>query len=234
MTILEIIIAAGTSGVRLGELANMMSAPKSTVHGLVRGLLAMGYVREQENRYFAGPTVSTLLGEGGLTTGIYHEALSNLSGPPCNETAMIGALAGDDVIYLDAVEAKRDIRYSAPLHLRRPLWPSSVGKAILAFTAASRRDAILAQLQLSDQEVRDAKDELARVRDERVSVNVRVTGEVTGIASPIINSDGYATRAVAIGGPTERVLANVESLSDAVRTTAALLSHPDTAAAAVH
>ena len=65
-TILEL-AAANRSGVRLTELATALDAPRSSVHGLVKGLVATGYLREEGGTYRIGPAINSLLAAAPLT-----------------------------------------------------------------------------------------------------------------------------------------------------------------------
>src|SRR5439155_25546022 len=60
MAILEVVVASEPNGLRLADLPDMVGAPKSTIHGLARGLVATGYIREQNGRYFQGPALAML------------------------------------------------------------------------------------------------------------------------------------------------------------------------------
>src|SRR5258708_11759229 len=115
MAILEIVVGSGGSGARLGELSGALHAPKSSVHGLAKGLLARGYLGEQDGRYLTGPAISSVLGtpEAVLPT-VYRHSLEQLSAY-WGETAMLATLVGDTTVYLDRVEPDTTIRAAPPL-----------------------------------------------------------------------------------------------------------------------
>jgi len=52
MAILEHVLASDADGVRLLDLSAAIDAPKSSVHGLAKGLVATGYFREERGRYW--------------------------------------------------------------------------------------------------------------------------------------------------------------------------------------
>ena len=60
MAILELVAVNEPIGLRLAELCDMIGAPKSSVHGLVRGLVTTGYLRETQGRYCRGPASAML------------------------------------------------------------------------------------------------------------------------------------------------------------------------------
>jgi DNA-binding IclR family transcriptional regulator len=57
-------------GITLAALARALEAPKSSVHGFVRGLLAEGWLYEQDHRFYLGPAVYGLaLASGHIRAG---------------------------------------------------------------------------------------------------------------------------------------------------------------------
>ena len=92
MSILEVVVASEPNGLRLADLPDMVGAPKSTIHGLARGLVATGYVREQGGRYYEGPALAMLGGGRHHNEATYHHALEQLSAAQ-HETAILATLA---------------------------------------------------------------------------------------------------------------------------------------------
>jgi DNA-binding IclR family transcriptional regulator len=223
MGILEAIVAAEPTGLRLGDLADAVNAPKSSIHGLAKGLVATGYLSERSGRYFRGPAVPGLLG-GNLPTlpSVYRHALEDLA-RKFNETAVLGSLVGDSVVNLDSVEAAQMVRASPPLHQRRELWPLSHGQCFLAFMPKQRVDAYLRR-QFSDQEERNSvRAELDKVRESRIAINTGGSDEY-GVASPIIIAGSDVVLSIGIAGPSFRMSARLDEMVKAVRATADSLS----------
>ena len=107
MSLLELVLASNPQGLSLGELSSMIAAPKSSVHGLAKGLVATGYFREDKGRYVVGPAVSTLLAVGpSALPAVYHHALEELT-QKWGETSMLATLVGDSVVYIDTVESPK-------------------------------------------------------------------------------------------------------------------------------
>jgi DNA-binding IclR family transcriptional regulator len=124
-------------GVSLTDLARVLGAPKSSIHGLLRGLVAVGYLVERNSRYVTAPGLPALL------TAAYVPSIEELARPVMthlrdtfDESVMLGVLAADSIVYVDSVESRQPIRYSAPLHERRLLHPSSMG---CLYARSSRR-----------------------------------------------------------------------------------------------
>jgi DNA-binding IclR family transcriptional regulator len=215
-TILEA-AAASTTGASLGELATLLAAPKSSVHYLVKGLLATGYLQETaEGRYEIGPAVA-MLSSSGLSSVLAsaHRSLETIQ-RGCNESATLCTLIGSDVVYVDNVESTQMIRYSAPLRVRRPIYPTSAGKCFLAFMPEAKRSKYLgeyvqgaANLARAEAELRDvARNGYAMNRGETVP-------DVFAVASPIIIGDTVMA-CLQVAGPGGRMDDRMDDIAELV------------------
>lgn len=214
-TILET-VAASRDGVRLADLAAVVAAPRSSVHGLVHGLVATGYLLPREGgRYVLGPALGALLPSGRpALLDVARPVLEDLVGTTGETVALCGQV-GRSVVYLDLVESPRPIRYVAPLRERRPLYPTSAGKCFLAHLPVRERDAWLTQL---DAGTRDAvRAELDEVRRDGVARNRGETvPDVGAFASPVLVA-GRAVACLNVVGPMDRVLANADTIVPTLR-----------------
>lgn len=224
MAILEVVIASEPNGLRLADLPDMVGAPKSSIHGLVKGLVATGYLREHQGRYFQGPAVSVLTLGTSQIPASYHHALENLS-KTWNETALLATLAGDAVINVDIVEANQLIRASPPMHERRLMWPGSYGKVFLAFMDARRRDSYLRRRHKDPGEQARILEELETVRETGVAFNRGDSNpDLYGVASPISIGGIDVTLAIGLAGPAPRMAKSLDEIAVSVRETALSLS----------
>lgn len=224
MAILEAVVASEPHGLRLADLAETLDAPKSSIHGLARGLVATGYVREHRGRYFQGPAVAVLSVGGEQVPAAYHHALEELSAEWA-ETAILATLAGESVINIDVVEPKQTIRASPPVHERRPMWPGTYGKVFLAFMPPRRRDGYLARKHPDAAERARILDELEIVRSEGVAFNRgEVDPDLYGVASPIRIVGIDVTLAIGLAGPANRMRPRLDEIGEAVHGAAARLS----------
>ena len=64
-------------GMRFAEWVRVLDAAKSSVHGLIRGLLAKGWLYQEQHRFYLGPAVYGLtLASGHIRAGLVtHEDL---------------------------------------------------------------------------------------------------------------------------------------------------------------
>jgi DNA-binding IclR family transcriptional regulator len=222
-TILE--AAAGAhDGLKLADLSVLLDAPKSSVHGLVKGLLATGYLQERDGGYSLGPAVS-LLPQPSRPSVLAqaHRSLESLEAHS-HETATLSSLVGGSVVYIDIVEATQSIRYSAPLRVRRPLYPTSSGKCFLAHMPAARRDTYLDDTFGDQLERQRVIAELDAVRRDGIAYNRGETvPDVFAVASPVL-VNGRAIACLSVAGPVQRMEPAMESLGEAVRAEARRLA----------
>src|SRR5262249_15596234 len=160
-----------------------------------KGLVASGYLREEDGAYVIGPAVGALLREAPPTLDLTARPEMEKLHRQFDETVMLASQVGDSVVYTDAIESTRVIRYSAPLHTRRPLYPTSAGKCILAFAPARMRENYLAT-HVSEPEQRElVRRELTEIAVAGVAANRGETEpDDSGVASPILIGDQTAAR----------------------------------------
>ncbi|SEF60518.1 transcriptional regulator, IclR family [Saccharopolyspora kobensis] len=218
-TILEL-AAAHRSGVRLAELAAALDAPRSSVHGLVKGLVVTGYLREEGGAYRIGPAINSLLAAAPPTVAEAARPAMERLHRQFDETVMLATLVGDSVVYTDAIESTEPIRYSAPLRTRRPLHPTSSGKCILAFGTERFREGYLAG-HLSDPDQREQiRRQLEEVAEAGVAINRGETlPDRSGVGAPIFEK-GKVAAAIAVAGPSSRLADKITEIAEATKAAA--------------
>jgi DNA-binding IclR family transcriptional regulator len=218
-TILEQ-VAAAHAGVRLAELAAMLDAPRSSVHGLVKGLVATGYLREADGTYVLGPAVRALLMAAPPSLDLIALPEMEKLHRQFDETVMLASQVGESVVYTDAIESTRLIRYSAPLHTRRSLYPTSAGKCILAFAPARMRENYLTAHVAEAEQRERVRRELTEIAVAGVAANRGETEpDDSGVASPILIADQVAS-VLCVSGPTSRILDRLDEIAVATKKAA--------------
>ncbi|MCV7199705.1 IclR family transcriptional regulator [Mycobacterium angelicum] len=218
-TILER-VAAGRNGVRLTELTAALDAPRSSVHDLVKGLVATGYLQEKGGTYWIGPAIGALLMTAPPSIDPVARPAMEALHRRFDETVMLASRVGDSVVYTDAVESTQSIRYSAPLHTRRPLYPTSAGSCFLAFGPEPEREAFLAE-RFDDVEQRTlVRTELEAVRADGVALNDGKTlPDVSGVGAPVL-INGRVVGVLCVAGPTTRLGDLLPTIAAAVKAAA--------------
>ncbi|MEZ2391785.1 IclR family transcriptional regulator [bacterium RCC_150] len=224
MAILEAVVANEPEGIRLGELSDMVHAPKSSIHGLAKGLVTTGYLREYKGRYRQGPAVAMLASGRPPIPVSFHRALEQLC-IDAGESAILTSLVGESVINIDVVETDQMIRASPVLNNRRPLWPTSYGKVYLAFMDPRRREIYLRRTHTDQRELASILNELEEIRSTGVAFNREesIPG-LYGVASPIITGGSDVTLAIGLAGPAARMKERADELAQRVLDTARALS----------
>lgn len=166
-------VADRPRGMRLADLVRALHAPKSSVQMLVDGLVASGYLFEQDHKYAIGPGVVVL----GLKNNVAamhimsHERLEAIhTSVGCN--ILLGIRVGDSLVYVDQVGDGPMMEFLAYSHRRRPLFTTATGKAILAHLPVSELQEILVEAERLDPEtVAQFVGEMPRIQETGLAFN---------------------------------------------------------------
>ncbi|MDP3820485.1 MAG: IclR family transcriptional regulator [Burkholderiales bacterium] len=229
------VLADEPDGLTLAQLMVQLGAPKTSVHSLLRGLTAEGYLQRHDTAYRLGPE-SFVLGAALVAA----RSLAIVATPylldaraQSGETVLLAVIdrAAGRLTYTQIVESHKPVRYTVPVGTTRPLFAASAGRVLLAFQDdAWRRDYLkTADLRaLTDRTVTDRR-QLARVLDRvRAAGFASTVGEVTpdvaGFAAPVFEPTGQVNAALIVAAPIERGRAAAERLTRIAVETAQLLS----------
>lgn len=213
-------LASTDAGATLSQLAISASAPKTSLVGLLAGLIEEECLRRDESgRYYLGPRFMTLAMRavsGRDFLKLARPALTDLS-RKTGETAVIAALSHEDnmVTYLDKVESANSIRYSVTVGEVRELYCTVGGKLLLAFFEPERLETYLRshrRKRYTDTTLTGKAEimaELEKIRQEGIArtSDEQVQGS-SGLAGPIYSNTGEIIAALLIAGPSERMRAN--------------------------
>ncbi|MBT6094775.1 MAG: IclR family transcriptional regulator [Rhodospirillaceae bacterium] len=230
--VLEILVAV-PKGATLSELAAQAGAPKTSLVGLLAGLIAEGcLVRDRDGRYSLGPrfvSLATRVVAGRELTMVARPILADLM-QATGETAVLGAVAPDMelVTYLDKVESDNPIRYAVTVGERRDLYCTAMGKVLLAYFETSRLKRYFKDTkrqQFTETTITTAAglmSEMKGIRSSGIATtdNERVAG-ASGVAGPVFSGDGAVVAGVMIAGPSDRMRANAAENEIHVRAAAA-------------
>jgi DNA-binding IclR family transcriptional regulator len=228
-------LPAHHDGFTLAEISRALAVPKSSLLALLRTMVERGYLVLESGLYRAGVRAHGL----GVRSGFQRElpavarpALLDLA-HKTGESVYLAVLTAQppEVVYVDKVESRQSIRYSAELGERRPLYCTAPGLAVFAFMPAAERKRLLGSLKLvafTDTTItsRDAiRLRLEEIRRSGVVVNVdEFMAGASGIAAPILDAQGVAMGACTVIGPTPRLLAQEKDLVRHVKTAGETIS----------
>lgn len=139
--ILEAIADAGGM-TTLSDIADRVDLPLATAHRLVRSLVTLGYVRQEQNRqYSLGPRLLRLGAESGRRIGVWANPRLAEAVEELGESVNLAVLDGDEIVYVAQSQPSTHLMRMFTEVGRRTLpHTTAVGKAILA--GSSNRDVL--------------------------------------------------------------------------------------------
>ncbi len=208
-------LAKSEEGVSLAELSATIAAPKSSLLGILRSMVALGYMEHGHGLYRLGPKSFRLAADilairrfPNLVRPILQD-LAARSG----ETVFLVVLdhLAQRVTYADVIDSANPVRYTVPTGTSRPLYSSAGGLMLLAYQEPAWIDAYIGSTPLEPLTPRtttdpnELRERLATIRREgfAISLGETVPG-AAGLAAPIFNADGSVTVGILIGTPSDR------------------------------
>ena len=202
-------------GMGLAELSLAVGAPKSSLLGILRSLVRLGYLAHAHGLYRLGPRSFRLAADMLAVRrfpSLVRPVLQDLHAQT-EETVFLVQL--DDVArrvtYVEGIDSPNPVRYTVPTGTTRPLYVSAGGLMLLAFQDPGFIDTYLRAVPLDPltprtiTDVAKLRQRLQTIRREGfgVSIGETVPG-AAGIAAPIFNADGSVTAGLLIAAPIER------------------------------
>lgn len=225
-------LADHREGATLAELAAAVAAPKTSLLGLLGGLVSEGGVhRDDTGRYRLGQRTLAL-----AVRAVSGQDLTTLARPVMQalvdrtgETAALGTIAPDAemAVYVAKVESANPVRYAVAVGERRELYCTAVGKALLAYFDRKRLARYLKEQPrrqyTSTTLTRDTDllRELEQIRRTGIAMthDERFAG-ASGMAAPVVSRDGTVVAALLVAGPSNRMRANATSIEESLRAAA--------------
>jgi DNA-binding IclR family transcriptional regulator len=198
------------------ELAQRLQLHKSTVHRLLVTLERHRFLQKNPDnaKYGLGWRLFEL---GALAVSRvdllgmarpHLEALVKRTG----ETAHLGVVAGGELISIASVETNRSLRLPGTVGRRSPLYCSSQGKSILAFSNEAAAAAMIRGIQFKGYTRNTITSaarlmlELDRVRKCGYALdNEEFEDDLRCIGAPVFNHEGQVVAAMSIAGPAYRL-----------------------------
>ncbi|HEV2335880.1 MAG TPA: IclR family transcriptional regulator [Stellaceae bacterium] len=221
-------LAKSEEGVSLAELSATIAAPKSSLLGILRSMVALGYMEHGHGLYRLGAKSFRLAADilairrfPNLVRPILQD-LAARSG----ETVFLVVLdhMAQRVTYADVIDSANPVRYTVPTGTSRPLYASAGGLMLLAYQEPAWIDAYLRSTPLEPLTAQTTtnpdrlRERLAAIRRDgfAISIGETVPG-AAGLAAPIFNADGSVTAGILIGTPGDRFEGEVAELKRLLR-----------------
>lgn len=226
----------GHSGLSLSEIATDLDQSPATVYRILVTLERRGLVElDPADQHWHVGARAFVIGSRFLRRTSLAErarpimrALMEQSG----ETANLGVVQGDAVLFLGQVETQETIRAFFPPGTLSPLHASGIGKALLAQMPEERREQVLRSADLTAYTPHTLTDadalrrDLAAIRARGYAVDDEERNPgMRCIAAAVFDLHGEAVGGLSVSGPSSRVdPASTERLGRMVARAAADLS----------
>jgi DNA-binding IclR family transcriptional regulator len=202
-------------GLTFAELVRALGAAKSSVHGFIRGLVAKGWLYEDQHRFYLGPAVYGLtLASGHIRAGsVTHEDLLALH-EDTKLAVFLGVQAGDHLIYIAEAGNDPAAGFEARSNIRRTLLSTAGGKALLAARSPFERDAYLRRRSREETNLVDAfLGEMSEIAKTRIAMNSNANSMRMGLATAVRGRTGDVVASVTLVGPATEVRPRLAKLS---------------------
>lgn len=208
---------AGHDALSMVEVQRRAGLNKTMTFRILRTLVETGYVAHDPDarRYSLGlrwleygAAVSNRLDIVAVSRPLLTELWEAF-----DETVNLGLLVEQRVVYVAMIESRQGLRMSARAGNRDPVHSTSLGKAILAFTPAAKREAVVRAAaplpRLTPRTIVDPADLLAeleatRARGYAIDDQENEMGAIC-VGAPILNGQGEAIAGLSISGPVSRI-----------------------------
>ncbi len=235
LSILEI-LSDQPHGKRLTDIADQLTAPKSSLYNILQYLVQNDYLTVNADKRYQLGSQSFQLASAILSTRemslVVPPFLTSLAGKS-GETALFGHLANNAsaIVYSDVVVSSNPVRYSVNVGDWRYLYCSSLGKLVLAHMPTATRENYFESLQLEPKtattitDIDGLKENISRICKEGYSSSLSegVPG-ASAFAAPVFAADGSFIGGVVVAGPSERIAENTRFLISLVKQSAKKIS----------
>jgi IclR family acetate operon transcriptional repressor len=204
--------SGGAAGI--SDLAAVTGLPLPTIHRLIRGLVASGYVRQLPSRRYAlGPGLIRLGASAGRLLGDWAVPHLRHLVEQFGETANMAILDGDAVVYVAQVPSPHSMRMFTEVGRRVLPHCTGVGKALLSTLPDEQVRAVLARTGMPAQTERTITTpdrliaELAAVRRRGYAVDDGEQEAGVRCIAAAVPSHLPGSAALSVSGPSGRVTA---------------------------
>ena len=228
LRVLDYLVENEEGGV--SEMGRQLGLSPGAVYRLVSTLVVAGFADQnaETRRYVPGPKIlrlATAMRSRIEFLDLAHVHLRRLM-ERAHETVNFGVLRGDLVVYVDRVLSREPLGVEVKIGSHVPAYCTALGKAILAFSDDSVRDAYFGRYsdqpdaqQFPTSSVTPRRPTAAALLKELSGIAKQGYAEDLGdyspeimcIAAPVLNSRGKPIAAISISAPATRFVAGRES-----------------------
>lgn len=209
------------------DVARALNYPQSSTSGLLKSLVALGYLSYDPYARLYTPTHRVALLGSWVEAPSLRQVVQLMEelGRQTGETIMLGEQTGVIVRYIYVVPSRQLLRLHVGPGLIRPVATSGMGRLFLSTYPTEKVRELLKRInaeqkpgepifRLSDMQ---ADFEEIRARGYAVSMN-RITPGATVVATMVPHTEGFPPLAMSIGGFTESVMKRVEEFAGLMKS----------------
>lgn len=197
-------------GVTLDEICSCLKLPKTSAYDIVTTLAELGMLnitRGQRQSYTIG-LAAYRIGVNYLNNMDFISAIEPELKAFCREverTVFFGVRSDHEVVYICKFEPENPIITTATVGTKNPVYCTSLGKAILAFTDEESRSQILSRVKFERKTARtilsrlELTHELEEIRETGYAVDDREMEEhMKCVGAPVFGADGSVLGAISV------------------------------------
>lgn len=146
------LLGAESGGLSLGQIAERVELPRSTVQRIVAALASEGFIStpQRDGGITLGPEIQNLARATALETRERFRPIMQAIRETTGETVDLAILEGSQMRFLDQVVGSQRLRTVSSIGERFPLTSTANGKAALACLSLARADALIARELTND------------------------------------------------------------------------------------
>lgn len=197
-------------GITLDEICQELKLPKTSAYDIVTTLAEMGMVnvdRGQRQRYTIGLTAYRI----GINytnnldfISVIEPELKTFS-KEVGKTVFFGVCSDHEVVYICKYEPENPIITTATVGTKNPMYCTSLGKAILAYSDGETREQVINRIKFrrkTDRTIlsREALEkELEKVKEQGYALDAReMEDHMECVGAPVFGPDGSVFGAISV------------------------------------
>ncbi len=203
-------VSKNPEGITLDDICEQLKLPKTSAYDIVTTLAEMGMVhvnRGQRQRY----TIGLMAYRIGINYTNNLDFISVIEpelkafARKVGKTVFFGVRSDHDVVYVCKAEPENPIITTATVGAKNPMYCTSLGKAILAYSDEDIQKQVISRIKFQEKTERTISDEealyreLEKVREQGFAMDDREMEEhMECVGAPVFGPDGSVIGAISI------------------------------------
>lgn len=204
------LVSRDPEGITLDDICEKLALPKTSAYDIVTTLAEMGMVnvdRGQRQRYTIGLTAYRI----GVNYTNNLDFISVIEpelkafAKEVGKTVFFGVRSDHEVVYICKSEPENPIITTATVGTKSPMYCTSLGKAILAYTDEETRGQVISRMRFvkkTEYTITDRESllaELEKVKEQGYALDAREGEEhMECVGAPVFGSDGSVIGAISV------------------------------------